>query len=357
MREPVRGGAPPVRPFLAVLAAVGLVLGPAASSAQEAGGEPAGRNGWLGVGMQETLICPEREEGEPPAVVSPEDCSRAFVAEAVIEDGPAEEAGVQPGDTLIALNGRPLASRRGARALRSLRPGRPVELLVGRDGGRVSLRVEPAPRPPEVGRVTLHTPLAPAAGTLSVSPGVVLRWSRALGGVEGPEEIARRMSRAGLRVDREGHVYLQGEGEELVRLRGVEADRIRALRDSVMQEVRRRLRHLRSRRAPEAAPPLPPPGAAGTLRAAGAEFRPLSPGLAEHFEGAERGLLVLRVVPGTPADDLGLQAGDVVVEAAGQPTVRPAHLRDAFRRLAEADSIVVRWIRDGAAASGTLHRP
>lgn len=354
MRATVGGGALPVRPLLAVLAAVSLVLGPAASSAQEADGEAGEPNGWLGIGLQETLVCPEREESEPPQVVSPEDCSRAFVAEAVIEDGPAEEAGVQPGDTLIALNGRPLASRRGGRALRSLRPGRPVELLVGREGGRVSLRVEPAPRPPEVGRVTLHTPLAPAAGTLSVSPGVVLRWSRALGGVERPEEIARRMSRAGLRVDREGHVYLQGEGEELVRLRGVEADRIRALRDSVMQEVRRRLRHLRSRRAPE--PPLPPPGP-GTLRAAGAEFRPLSPGLAEHFEGVERGLLVLRVVPGTPADDLGLQAGDVVVEAAGEPTVRPAHLHDAFRRLAETDSIVVRWIRDGATASGTLRRP
>lgn len=354
--------AAPVRTILATAAvASALVLGMASASAQEAdrGAANGPARGWLGVGLQETLVCPGGGDEVPPGAVNPEDCRRAFVAEAVIEDGPADEAGVRPGDTLVALNGRPLASPRGARALRSLRPGRDVELLVGRDDGRTSLRVEPERRPPEAGRLTLHTPLAPAAGTVSVSPGVVLRWSRALGGVEAPEELVRRMSRAALRVDRQGRVYLQGEGEELVRLQGVEADRIRALRDSVMREVRERIRALRRQRAAAgtAGPDRSHPPGAPTLRAAGAEFRPLSPGLAEHVEGVEEGLLVLRVVPGTPADDLGLRRGDVVVEAAGRPTVRPGHLRAAFGRFAEADSIVVRWVREGETASGTLRRP
>lgn len=330
------------------LAAAALVVAAGAAAAQE--GATGNGPGWLGVGIQETLVCPG-PGGDVPEVVTPEDCRRVYVAEAVVEGAPAAAAGIRPGDTLVAMNGRPLASARGARALRSLRPGRPVEVLVGREEGRTSVRVTPAPRPPEMGRLTLRTPLAPAdAGTTSVSPGTILRWSRALEGVEAPEALARGLRGVGLRVDRRGRVYLHGDGQ-LVRLRGVEADRIRALRDSVMREARERLRRLR-----EQAPPAP--GADRVLaRAAGAELRALEPGLSDHFEGVERGLLVLRVLPGTPAYELGLRPGDVVVEAAGRPTHRPAQLRSALRELASSDSVVVRWMRRGEERSGALRRP
>lgn len=347
---------PRLRPLVALaLAAAALAGAPGAGAAQqeEAAEE---RPGWLGVGIQETLVCPE-QEGERPEVVTPEDCRRVYVAEAVVEGAPAGEAGLRPGDTLVAMNGRPLATRRGTRVLRSLRPGRPVEVLVGRESGRTSVRVVPAPRPPEMGPITLRTPLAPSdAGTMRVAPGVVLRWARALEGVEAPEVMARGVEGVGLRIDRQGRVYLHGDGQ-LVRLRGVEADRIRSLRDSVMREARQRLRRLReaSPRAPEAPPALGDDRM--VIRAAGAEFRVLERGLAEHFEGVERGLLVLRVLPGTPAHDLGLRSGDVVVEAAGRATHDPAQLRSALRELTSRDSVVVRWIRQGEERSGALRRP
>lgn len=338
-----------VGPLLGLaLAAAALAVGPGPAAGQEEAAED--RPGWLGVGIQETLVCPG-PEGEVPEVVTPEDCRRVYVAEAVVEGSPAAEAGIRPGDTLVAMNGRPLASARGARALRSLRPGRPVEVLVGRAGGRTPLRVTPAPRPPEMGRLTLRTPLAPAdAGTTKVAPGTILRWSRALEGVEAPEALAGGVRGVGLRIDRQGRVYLHSDGQ-LVRLRGVEAERIRALRDSVMREVRERLRRLR-----EQAPPAPG-GDRALVRAAGAELRVLEPGLSEHFEGVDRGLLVLRVLPGTPAHELGLRPGDVVVEAAGRPIRRPAHLRSALRELASSDSVVVRWMRRGEERSGALRRP
>lgn len=338
-------------------AAAALAAGPRGTAAQEAGGVgPEGRSGWLGVGLQETLVCPDGEEGAAPEAVLPEDCRPVFVAEAVIRGSPADEAGVQPGDTLIALNGRPLASRRGLRALRSMRPGRPVEALVGGAEGRESLRVVPAPRPPEVDRVALRTPLAPP-GRLRVSPGMFLRWSRALGGAERPEMPAGGEAGAAIRVDRQGRVYLQGDGE-LVRLQGVEADRIRELRDSVMREVRQRLGRLRQERAAARETPeeRPGPSLESLVRAAGAEFGPLEPERAERLAGVDRGLLVLRVLHGTPAAELGLEPGDVVVEANGRPTVRPAQLREVFRGLARGDSVVLRWIREGEAASGTLRR-
>ncbi len=354
--RPRRAALPRIGRALTVALAAAMAIAPRPAPAQEAEGARADRPGWLGVGLQETLVCPRGDGTEAPEVVTPDECRRAYVAEALVEGGPAHEAGVQPGDTLIAVNGRPLASRRGARALRSLEPGQPVEVLVGRPGGRESLRVTPAPRPPEMGRLTLRTPRAPQAGTLGVSPGVVLRWSRALEGVQAPGRRARGDGGA-LRVDRQGRVYLQGDGE-LVRLRGVEADHLRALRDSVMRAVRQRLRRLRRAGSASAeSPALPFAGGATLLRAAGAEFRPLDAELAEHFEGADRGLLVLRVLPGTPAHGLGLRPGDVVVEAAGRPTVRPGQLRAALRELSDRDSVVVRWIRRGEASTGVLRRP
>lgn len=355
--EPGRAALPRLGPALAVALAAAVAVAPRPAPAQESGGAQGDRPGWLGVGLQETLVCPRGGGSEAPEPVTPEDCRRAYVAEALVEDGPAHEAGVRPGDTLIAVNGRPLASRRGARALRSLDPGRPVEVLVGRAGGRESLRVTPAPRPPEMGRLTLRTPRSSQAGTLGVSSGVVFRWSRALEGVEAPPGRRTRGDEGALRVDRQGRVYLQGDGE-LVRLRGVEADHLRALRDSVMRAVRQRLRRLRREGSASAgSPALPSAGGPTLLRAAGAEFRPLDAELSEHFEGADRGLLVLRVLPGTPAHGIGLRPGDVVVEAAGRPTVRPGQLRAALRELSERDSVVVRWIRRGEASAGVLRRP
>ena len=65
-------------------------------------------------------------------------------------------------------------------------------------------------------------------------------------------------------------------------------------------------------------PPLPPfsyyMGDAGPV--AGAEVRPVGD-LGKDYFGVERGLLVLRIAPGTPADRAGLRGGDVILAADG----------------------------------------
>ncbi len=83
------------------------------------------------------------------------------------------------------------------------------------------------------------------------------------------------------------------------------------------------------------------------LRVAGAEFRELSTGLAEYFEGADEGLLVLRVIRDTPADRIDLRAGDVVVEVGGVKCSDVATLRHVLADAAHAGSVEVKWIRKG----------
>jgi len=87
-------------------------------------------------------------------------------------------------------------------------------------------------------------------------------------------------------------------------------------------------------------------------RLGGAEFRELTPDLAEYFE-ADSGLLVLRVISGTPAAAMGLRGGDVVVEVGGHPNPD----MQLFRELASSEGetgVEVKWIRKGTTHTGRL---
>ncbi len=64
----------------------------------------------------------------------------------VIGNGPAAAAGVQPGDTLAALNGEPLADWRQLVTLIQASPEIPMELHVIRDGQSLSLTLTPERR-------------------------------------------------------------------------------------------------------------------------------------------------------------------------------------------------------------------
>lgn len=92
-------------------------------------------------------------------------------------------------------------------------------------------------------------------------------------------------------------------------------------------------------------------------RAAGAEFQALTPQLADYFPGAEAGLLVLRVIPGTPAGQLGLLQGDVVVEVGGERALEMAVLQRALAGPSRSTPVFVKWIRKGAEHEGALAHP
>lgn len=57
---------------------------------------------------------------------------------------PAEQAGIQPGDTILSVDGQPVADFAEASAIIRESPGEPITLVVDRDGRQESITVVPA---------------------------------------------------------------------------------------------------------------------------------------------------------------------------------------------------------------------
>jgi serine protease Do len=70
--------------------------------------------------------------------------------------------------------------------------------------------------------------------------------------------------------------------------------------------------------------------------------------------GCERGLLVVGVNPGGPADDAGLLIGDVLIEVEGQPISSPDDLLDLLTADRVGRTIAARLLRGGAAQEVSL---
>ena len=90
------------------------------------------RRGEQSIGM--TLALERREMGGLGIVFDPTSRSSLDIA-AVIPDGPADQAGLQPGDTILRIAGRPLPNRAALQALvPRISPGQQVPLTIERDG-------------------------------------------------------------------------------------------------------------------------------------------------------------------------------------------------------------------------------
>lgn len=364
--------------FLAVAAAASGLL------AQQAGGS---ERAWLGVGISARAACPaaaadrpaERrpDRDESAGARLPDDsaggCRPVYVAETVVVGGPADRAGLEPGDTLLSVEGHPPGSEAGERVLGGLEAGRPVRIVVARDGTHRTLRVTPETWPSGsrllrvrvaaagldeggVLRIRVHPmrPSAPGAAggrffRLVSPPGSADGSPRPPDAPDGATVFAWSSGDSGRQLP--WGTWQSRMDDSLTR-------RLEVFQDSVLAEARARMDSLRQvyrqwARSADRRNAVPASGR-GIARLAGAEFRPLTPQLAEYFEGADRGLLVLRVLPGTPAGMLGLRAGDVVVRAAGRRVHDGADLRTALVGVAPRDSVVVQWVRKGKTMTAVL---
>jgi S1-C subfamily serine protease len=64
-------------------------------------------------------------------------------------------------------------------------------------------------------------------------------------------------------------------------------------------------------------------------------------------EGGRAGAQVMRVMPGSPADESGLQVGDIIIEVGGEPIRSSSDLVVALRGHQPGDRMVVRFWRGG----------
>jgi predicted metalloprotease with PDZ domain len=90
----------------------------------------------------------------------------------------------------------------------------------------------------------------------------------------------------------------------------------------------------------------------GSRALAGAEFTQMNAGLGRYFQ-TEKGLLALRVAPGSPAAKAGLESGDVVVRANGREVESLRDLREAVTR-AEDSTAKLDVLRQGRRRELTL---
>ncbi len=105
--------------------------------------------GWLGVQIQP--VTPEIAES-----LGLDDDGGAIVAE-VTEDSPAEEAGLETGDTVLAVDGETIDGPKDlARTIAAFDPGERVDVVVWRDGARETVTVELGELPGQIARASVQ---------------------------------------------------------------------------------------------------------------------------------------------------------------------------------------------------------
>lgn len=307
---------------LAVVTATGLGLlisAGAPLAAQERPGTPPGF-GWIGVTYGQDTGSGSGEGGTAPVLIT-----------GVVRGSPAHRAGLQPGDTILAVDGSP-GSRRALWALsRRLRPGEDVVLSLGRAGGREEVRIVADPRPvvtnapPLPPRVVVHLDSVRRA-LLRNLDSLHFRFRIEHGTGEHVRTFA--FDSATAEALRSAAQELRGftfSGDTTLGFRfdseeGLEIFPREASPAPVRQEAPQPVLE-------RGDPPRPPsPRAIGRDYVAGARVTPLNPSLARYFSVSE-GILVTDVLEGTPAGEAGLEPGDVIVSAGERTPTSVAELR------------------------------
>ncbi len=103
--------------------------------------------GWMGVYIQEV-------NDQIASAFGLDEVRGALISE-VLEDSPAEDAGLEAGDIVIALDGRPIRDAAELRnSVASSRPGARVELTILRDGKTKTVKMELGELPDELAETT-----------------------------------------------------------------------------------------------------------------------------------------------------------------------------------------------------------
>lgn len=311
----------PRRFGVASLLALGALAGaafPTLSSAQATSGTRAALlprpTGWLGIHYSAEANIDQTGEGLRISYNS------YPVIEAIEPGSPAERAGLQVGDTLIAFNGHDFVGR-GVPMASLLRPGERLSIRLRRNATR-TVRVTVGERPPGAFGYSRLSPLSPGA-RVTVQPA--------------PRAPIAEMERAA-QVLREASVQLAPETRALAE--NLARQTVRALEREVVMN-------------PSVAPLISVHSPSGGMQLAGAEMVPVNAGLGDVL-GVRKGVLIVNVPAATPAARSGLRAGDVVVRAAATEILSPRALSAAMLRAGPAKTLQLDVVRKGKGQRVTL---
>lgn len=290
---------------IAILAAV--VMTASAANAQQAR-KAAGQPGYLGIRYNEVLQ--EDNAGKSEAHVTVGEVSK---------DSPAEKAGIKAGDEIIRINGLTAANGKFTAIARTLTVGDTVRLRIERAGKEREYTVVAAPRP---------AMLAYGTREIRIAPDSVRRLM--LKYLDSARVHLDSLKLPGMDI----RIYRDDDSINIMPFRRMFRDSVWIKGDSTGHVFRY---------LPQGS--LPPdvvfereiggelgPGMVfrsidlGARSIGGAELTELDPAMVDYFK-VDHGLLVLRVVPQTPADRAGLEPGDVVIKAGDRSVTRVADLR------------------------------
>ena len=328
--------------------------------AQQAG------SGWLGFLYE---VISSRGVGQRPDVI---------VIQEIVEDSPAERAGLLARDTVVAINDLRVSEELLSSLRYSLAPGDEVRVRVRRDGRERTVTLQAADRPPQYA-------VAPRGGGFiyEIDPDSIRGRMRVY--IDSMRVTLDSLHIPRMRVERTPQGVWMYTDTGRVRLlppdsvwgRGVFAfprDSLRTLfeyrfpRDSmrlhfdsafarVLPDMRALRLHTDSLRVHLDSLRWAAPvregvwvgsgegiAVIGSRAIAGAELTELNPELGEYF-GAEDGVLVVRVPAGTPAARAGLLAGDVIVEVNGRTVDDVSSLRRQISRTGSGEPIRLQVLR------------
>ncbi len=312
---------------LAVLAlAASLQISQPLVAQQPAGGPD--RSGWIGISFA--------DDPNGQAII---------VQELVGGDTPAQAAGIRVGDRIVRWNGRTDV----ATAIRSstLRPGDNLRIRIARAGeAERDLTLTVALRPAQYA----VAPRVPSRfGEVFVTPGAAQRVYRL-----NRDSLAIQMDSLNAQL----RLMLQDSLGTAVRFRALEPSVF--FRDSTFSFQFDRSEPLVIRYDSLWASPIARDGSLAIALAtsrnavAGAELTDITPGLSSYF-GTDRGVLITRVAPETPAARAGLRDGDVIVRVGDQAIAGVAELRWALSRPGPSE-FSLEIVRERARRTVTLGR-
>lgn len=275
-------------------------------------------------------------------------------------DSPAAKAGISAGDHIVALDGaRTFESDDIGRGLEGLPPGSPLTVRVQRGGSSRDLRLvlgrnpagtlalaRPTPAPAGPPPVPLNPTPAPRTPTPAPRPDGPARPARASLGL-----AVTPRPQGGLRVD---SVNAGGPAEKAGVAAGDLLLQVGADKVGTLDELRAALdKHapgttvvLKVERDGWAADLQVTLGAALAAGPA-APTTPAEPSAERGYLGvflrAENGVvLVERCEPGSPAERLGLKAGDAILRVNGRPVAAPNEVGEALAAAKPGDAVALR---------------